>query len=274
MINLILPRIYESYSINNFFRDLTDYKEDYLKMPVNIIMTQGSFPYMYWNGRYNNNFGIGLFHKEMTDLCLNKIKLPIIFNCDNIFITPNDYEDTYINTILQMFHTGPNMIEISNLDFMNFLHEKYPYYYFVISEHYFLTNQPYDFLGVDYIKYFKCSAANTDLIELISDKRKILLSINYPCFKCPNYAQCDLASQAAQYNYSEQIPQKECNTFQNERLKCLSLNQLKEMQKFGIINFTIEDNFYNNQEYFYFLLNYLIKPEKQKEVIEMWEKRK
>lgn len=270
MINLILPRIYESYEINNFFRELVN-KKEYTIFPINIAMAQGTFPYMYWNGRYNNNFGNGMFHKELTELSLKKINLPLIINCDNIFISLEDYEDTYANIILQKFHTGSNYIELNNLDFMNFLHKKYPYYYFVISEHYFLTGQSYDLVNLDYIKYFKCSAKNMDLINLISEKKKILLSINYPCFECINYSQCDLTAQAAQYNYSEQFPQKTCNNFQNKHLECMPLNSLKEIQKFGISNFIIEDNFSNNKEYFYFLLNYLIKPEKQKIVIEKWE---
>lgn len=271
MINLALPRAYSSFSINQFFKALTQSDGNFFKTLINIPFVHGSFPYMYWNGRYNNVSGEGVFYRELSDLSSsNSFHLPLALNCDNVFITPNDYKDTYANTILSMFENGANLLEVHNLDFMQYLHEKYPYYYFIISEHYFLMDQPYDLVMQDHIKYFHCSAKNTELLTSLPDKRKALISINYHCFSCPNYAQCDLNTQLAQYSYSENYPMKTCNSFQNDRLKSLSLEQMHELCKMGFFNFVIEDNFINDDEYFSFLLQFLIKPEHHATVITMW----
>lgn len=271
MINLALPRAYNSCTINHFFKNLTYLNGEFFKIPINIAFAHGSFPYMYWNGRYNNNSGNGMFYQELADLSSsNKFHLAFAFNCDNIFIEPNDYEDTYANTILTLFENGANLLEVHNMNFMEYLHNKYPYYYFIISEHYFLTNQSYDLLKQDYIKYFHCSAQNTELLAQIENKNKALISINYHCFNCKNYAECDLNAQLAQYSYSEKCPTQDCKIFNNNRLKSLSLEQILELKKMGFTNFVIEDNFSDNNEYFTFLLQFLIKPEYQPQVMYMW----
>ena len=228
---------------------------------------------MYWNGRYNNNIGPGVLYHELNDLALNKVRYPILFNCDNIFIEEKDFFDSYANLVLNTFHTGANFIELNNLNLMQYLYEKYPNYYFVISEHYYLTGQSYDndLLQKECIKYFRCSLKNTELLDIIPDKNKILLSINFPCFGCDNFSQCDISMQASQYSYSELCPTKNCPSFNANRLICLSIDQMQQFAKQGVTNFLIEDNFADNNEYFSFLLNLFVKEEHHREVIKMWE---
>lgn len=275
MINIILPRVYESYSINNFFKNIINNSQLYCKEKnIVIFATKGSFPYGYWNGGRINNKGSGVFHRELNELSLTKIKTPIIFDCSNIFIEEKDYADTYMNTILNFFNNGANFIEVSNKDFFNYLLEKFPYYKYVLSEKYYLTDQDYEDAFLSNISYYLASFNNTNFIETCKEKNKIILNINNTCFLCNNFSNCDLITQKNQYNFSEEDIYFNCPEFLKNKLKICPLENLKDYLKLEISYFYIEDNFKDNQEYFYFLLDYLIKPEKQREVLELWERKK
>lgn len=275
MLNLSLPRVYFANNINNFFKEIITNENYKIKAQINLFGVSGSFPYMYWNGKFNNNIGNGVFRNELEFLSNKNINIPIHFDCTNVLLKLEDYYDTFGNIILELFQTGSNLIEISDLNFLNYINTKYPYYNFILSEYYYLQGNDYskELLNNDKIKYIKCTLENQELINIIPDKRKIIASINYKCFTCPNYSDCNISLQLAQYNYSEKDISKNCLILQN--YECPSLDDLKLIQKeTGISHFAIEDNFKNNQDYFYFLLNYLIKPEYQKDILEKWDRNK
>lgn len=273
MLNLSLPRMYFADNINNFFKKIVSNEDKKLKTELTIFGVSGSFPYMYWNGKFNNNKGNGIFREQLQSLSGKGLGFPLHLDCSNVLLTQEDYYDTFGNIILELFQTGSELIEISNINFLNYINNKYPYYKFILSEYYYLQGQNYttEILNNEHIKYFKCSLENKELIDIIPNKTKIIASINYKCFTCPNYSDCNISLQLAQYNYSEKDVSRDCLILQN--YKCPSLDDLKVIQKeTGISHFAIEDSFKNNQDYFYFLLDYLIKPEYQKDILEKWDK--
>ena len=64
------------------------------KVPIKFIYTAGSFPYTYWNGGMNNNFGPGNNTYDTVIKYYQTNLLPLRINCSNINLNKEDFNDT------------------------------------------------------------------------------------------------------------------------------------------------------------------------------------
>lgn len=267
MIYFTLQNFYENQKLNNIFLIIQDKFPNSFKVPVKFIYTAGSFPYTYWNGGINNNFGIGNNTYDTIIEYSNKNLLPLRINCSNINLNPNDFDDTIMNVILNLLNNSSNAIELSNLELYEYLYKKYPNFHYILSNNFDLINP----LTPDLINklneicdfYFIQISLNKikdfNFLKAIKNKRNIELPIGDIC-NCPNLNNCNIQEQIAQYNYSDSFTRINCS-------KCSGLSSnlsIEDIQNnyapLGFHNFILPDycNSKNNN-IIKFFINYFIK---------------
>lgn len=268
MIYFTLQNFYENQKINNILNLVLNKFPESFKSPVKFIYTAGSFPYTYWNGGINNNFGIGNNTYNSVIQCFQNNVLPLRLNCSNINLIKEDFDDTIMNVILELLNNSSNAIELSNLELYEYLYKKYPNFRYVLSNNfdliYSLTpelinklNEICDFyliqLPLNKVKDFA-------YLKAIKSKKNIELPIGDICNICPNLDKCNIEEQNSQYNYSDSFTKINCS-------KCLGLSNiisLEDIQKnyvpLGFHNFILPDycNSKNNN-IIKFFINYFIK---------------
>ena len=267
MIYFTLQNFYENQKLNNIFLIIQDKFPDSFKVPVKFIYTAGSFPYTYWNGGINNNFGIGNNTYDTIIEHSNNNLLPLRINCSNINLNPNDFDDTIMNVILNLLNNSSNAIELSNLELYEYLYKKYPNFHYILSNNFDLINP----LTPDLINklneicdfYFIQIPLNKikdfNFLKAIKNKRNIELPIGDIC-NCSNLNNCNIQEQIAQYNYSDSFTKINCS-------KCSGLSSnlsIEDIQNnyapLGFHNFILPDycNSKNNNMIKFFI-NYFIK---------------
>lgn len=267
MIYFTLQNFYENQKLNNIFLIIQDKFPNSFKVPVKFIYTAGSFPYTYWNGGINNNFGIGNNTYDTIIEYSNKNLLPLRINCSNINLNPNDFDDTIMNVILNLLNNSSNAIELSNLELYEYLYKKYPNFHYILSNNFDLINP----LTPDLINklneicdfYFIQIPLNKikdfNFLKAIKNKRNIELPIGDIC-NCSNLNNCNIQEQIAQYNYSDSFTRINCS-------KCSGLSSnlsIEDIQNnyapLGFHNFILPDycNSKNNN-IIKFFINYFIK---------------
>lgn len=267
MIYFTLQNFYENQKLNNIFLIIQDKFPNFFKVPVRFIYTAGSFPYTYWNGGINNNFGIGNNTYDTIIEYSNNNLLPLRINCSNINLNPNDFDDTIMNVILNLLNNSSNAIELSNLELYEYLYKKYPNFHYILSNNFDLINP----LTPDLINklneicdfYFIQIPSNKikdfNFLKAIKNKRNIELPIGDIC-NCPNLNNCNIQEQIAQYNYSDSFTRINCS-------KCSGLSSnlsIEDIQNnyapLGFHNFILPDycNSKNNN-IIKFFINYFIK---------------
>ena len=267
MIYFTLQNFYENQKLNNIFFIIQDKFPDSFKVPVKFIYTAGSFPYTYWNGGINNNFGVGNnTYDTIIEYSKNNI-LPLRINCSNINLTPDDFDDTIMNVILNLLNNSSDAIELSNLELYEYLYKKYPNFHYILSNNFDLINP----LTPDLINklneicdfFFFLIQLNKikdfDFLKAIKNKKNIELPIDDIC-NCPNLNNCNIQEQIAQYNYSDSFTRINCS-------KCSGLSSnlsIEDIQNnyapLGFHNFILPDycNSKNNN-IIKFFINYFIK---------------
>ena len=267
MIYFTLQNFYENQKLNNIFLIIQDKFPDSFKVPVKFIYTAGSFPYTYWNGGINNNFGIGNNTYDTIIEYSNNNLLPLRINCSNINLNPNDFDDTIMNVILNLLNNISNDIELSNLELYEYLYKKYPNFHYILSNNFDLINP----LTPDLINklneicdfYFIQIPLNKikdfNFLKAIKNKRNIELPIGDIC-NCSNLNNCNIQEQIAQYNYSDSFTKINCS-------KCSGLSSnlsIEDIQNnyapLGFHNFILPDycNSKNNN-IIKFFIDYFIK---------------
>ena len=261
MIYVSLPDFYLNYNIINRIKNI---KEEYLKYPVTFSEVTGNFPFCYWNGGFNANYMDSFALNEELNDVINHCQIPIRFNCANIYLQPEDYDDTYANLILAIGENGSNTISISNVSLWNILQEKYPFYSFVFSREADLIYK----MDANIVNTL-CESGNFELVELpicfkkldkIKQKDKVELLIN-----TNNIADYDLWRKElhkSHYNFSDGFYFSEYN---NQIL--IPEEELKEYVAQGFYHFAV-DSFSNEQDLANFLVKYFIKPEFQLQIYE------
>ena len=267
MIYFTLQNFYENQKLNNIFLIIQDKFPDSFKVPVKFIYTAGSFPYTYWNGGINNNFGIGNNTYDTIIEYSNNNLLPLRINCSNINLNSNDFDDTIMNVILNLLNNSSNAIELSNLELYEYLYKKYPNFHYILSNNFDLINP----LTPDLINklneicdfYFIQIPLNKikdfNFLKAIKNKRNIELPIGDIC-NCSNLNNCNIQEQIAQYNYSDSFTRINCS-------KCSGLSSnlsIEDIQNnyapLGFHNFILPDycNSKNNN-IIKFFIDYFIK---------------
>lgn len=267
---------FDSKNINfyNFLRDYFTFNKDYLLTPVTFTGVSGSFPYSYHNGNLNNNYGKGVIYKDLIQY-QESSTYPFRFDCSNIYLTEEDFDDTFLNLYLKIFEIGSNYIEISNLDFLEYLKNKYPNYKYILSNNAnFLTPFTPEILNkfteldiFDLIQLNFSQAKNINFLKLLKNKNKYELPIGQLCNNCPKSANCLKLEQQTQYNFSDNFTRINCSlrTGLNKDTNILSLETIKKQYlPLGFNHFILPDFIQSFKDDIYiFIANYFIKQEYQ-----------
>ena len=132
-INFSLPFFIQNLNFNNFLKQyLKKYPERARFLNSSIDSVYGNFSWTYWNGGINNNTGKISLYNDIF-MINNQSHIPIQLNCSNIFLENNDLYDTHMNVIFKLLENNGNLIELSNIQFYEFLSKKYPGYDYILS---------------------------------------------------------------------------------------------------------------------------------------------
>ena len=268
MIYFTLQNFYENQKLNNILFIIHQQFINSFKAPIKFIYTAGSFPYTYWNGGINNNFGIGNNTYDTVIKYYQTNLLPLRINCSNINLNKEDFNDTIMNVILDLLNNSSNAIELSNLELYEYLYNKYPNFHYILSNNFNLINpltpelinKLNEISDFYFIQIPLNKVKDFDYLKAIKNKKNIELPIGDICGNCSNLDQCNIQEQIAQYNYSDSFTKMNCS-------KCLGLNgiiSLEDIQKnyvsLGFHNFILRDYYDSkNNNMIKFFINYFIK---------------
>ena len=268
MIYFTLQNFYENQKLNNILFIIHQQFINSFKAPIKFIYTAGSFPYTYWNGGINNNFGIGNNTYDTVIKYYQTNLLPLRINCSNINLNKEDFNDTIMNVILNLLNNSSNAIELSNLELYEYLYNKYPNFHYILSNNFNLINpltpelinKLNEISDFYFIQIPLNKVKDFDYLKAIKNKKNIELPIGDICGNCSNLDQCNIQEQIAQYNYSDSFTKMNCS-------KCLGLNgiiSLEDIQKnyvpLGFHNFILPDYYDSkNNNMIKFFINYFIK---------------
>lgn len=268
MIYFTLQNFYENQKLNNILFIIHQQFIDSFKVPIKFIYTAGSFPYTYWNGGINNNFGIGNNTYDTVIKYYQTNLLPLRINCSNINLNKEDFNDTIMNVILDLLNNSSNAIELSNLELYEYLYNKYPNFHYILSNNFNLINpltpelinKLNEISDFYFIQIPLNKVKDFDYLKAIKNKKNIELPIGDICGNCSNLDQCNIQEQITQYNYSDSFTKMNCS-------KCLGLNgiiSLEDIQKnyvpLGFHNFILPDYYDSkNNNMIKFFINYFIK---------------
>ena len=268
MIYFTLQNFYENQKLNNILFIIHQQFIDSFKAPIKFIYTAGSFPYTYWNGGINNNFGIGNNTYDTVIKYYQTNLLPLRINCSNINLNKEDFNDTIMNVILDLLNNSSNAIELSNLELYEYLYNKYPNFHYILSNNFNLINpltpelinKLNEISDFYFIQIPLNKVKDFDYLKAIKNKKNIELPIGDICGNCSNLDQCNIQEQITQYNYSDSFTKMNCS-------KCLGLNgiiSLEDIQKnyvpLGFHNFILPDYYDSkNNNMIKFFINYFIK---------------
>lgn len=215
--------------------------------------------------------------------CHRACDIPIRLNCANILLSKTeDFYDTINHTILSLCHNSSNYIEVSTLDLLYFLQEKYPHYQFVFSKEADLI-VPFSPDIVNAINEKQCFrlvslpervSCDIEFLQAIKRKHSIELTVNTTCdFKCFNYESCAKMQHLNQYNYSGENPQLLCQKRvpYHQGKVLLDLDTIvNDYVPMGITHFRLAEVAENPRDrLLIFLVKYFIKEEYQTQVFEM-----
>lgn len=230
MIYFTLPDFYQNFKINQFLLKASSMWEDKFKVPVHFSLMSGSFPFSSWNGGFNNNKGTYSFLSQDPSLQVFPLyydydsykysDVPFRLNCSNVCLEDFDFLDEHMNTILKLNENGCNEIELSNLNLLMYISEKYPEYTFVFSDNADLI-KPMDIDMINSLTSFDQLSCiklpfrfNTDLelLKSIENKKKIELVVNTLCPpNCPSFTECYIQEDESQLAYQSVGPIETCD---------------------------------------------------------------
>ena len=274
MLKFTLSNFYNNFTFFSFMDFLIHGRKEIFK-EENIAFSyfEGNFPYCYWNGGYNNNYGKGAFYQDILEK-VHLTTVPLRLNCSNVLLEDFDFNNVFGNLILSLSDTGSNIIEISNLKLMEYIKDKHPNYNYIFSKEAFLINELTPEIVNCITKNDKILLVslpefyndNIEFLNSLEDKSKIEITLNPRCdINCTNFYNCHLNVHKTQIDYSGQDVFQLCQ--KNKRLQdsfILDFNEIKEKyQKLGINNFYINDNYHNENDYASFFISNFIKQEYQ-----------
>lgn len=280
---LSLPIIFskENVAFNrilyNFLRDKPEAK----RFDFVIESNYGSFPYVTWNGNINSNFGELCLERNFYEICLSH-PLLIRYDFSNVLLEKNDYWDIHSNIILKNSENGSNQIEISNLDLMQYIQDKYPQYTYVFSKNADLINplnteiinsinSSNNFILINLPYYFN---TEKELLESLINKNNIELIVGARC-KCPKeqIQKCLLAENYHQLYFNKYSVFQDC-AIENKYTDCNEIyEEIKKLKSLGFSHFKIDAPAPIDLKNFnLYLIHSLIKPEYHLEILQALKK--
>ena len=135
MLNFTLSNYLNANSLNVKFLDLLSKFQHYLKYEkININQIECAFPFDSWNGGCNLNQNTNiLLNYELDTLLFNFRIKSMRYNCSNLFLETNDFEDNYHKILLPKLDNGATAILISNLKLYEYLKQHYNFSKFILS---------------------------------------------------------------------------------------------------------------------------------------------
>ena len=278
MIHFALSDFFFNENIINYFSYIDT---NYLKRKdISFYCAIGNFPFCYWNGGFNNNIDTSVVYTDILDKITNT-SIPIRFNCNNVYLTQEDFEDTFANLILSLGENASNSISISNFKLLKFLQERYPNYKYVFSKEANLIEKftpeiVNTILNNENFLYFQIPeelGQNLDFLKQIDKKEKIEVPINYICNKdCNRYNMCLRHEHQAQYNFSGYNNFFHCAKTNGLNSTIIPFDQITQYEKIGITHFYLNPVVDKNKEKsLLFLIDYFIKDEYKIKVLEEFE---
>lgn len=262
VIYIQLPNLFECINQNLAIKYLSDNYISYFKIPVSFNYVGGNFPYTI-AAIHNNNSNQSASYENILQIFNKYSQCNIISNLDfsNLLLTEDDLNNEYLNCILSLYNNGSNLLEISDLNILNAIKKKFPYYRFNINN--FNQINDYDDLNAllenDSIAFVNLNP-NTKLnLQKIKNKTKTTITLNPKhCYFCDKQLEC---------LFKENIKVKEFSTVSiinncSSLFKTDTKLQLEDYIKMGYHNFkfeTVIPQAYDSLLLFY--LNYFIKPE-------------
>lgn len=281
MIYFTLSNFYENFLINNFMFFLNKTQPQYFREKISFIQASGNFPYSSWNGDINNCAGLGSFYSDFETL-YKKSFVPLRFNFSNILLEEHDYHDAMNNLVLDINENGSNLIEISNLELMDYILEKNPTYKFVFSKnaHYInqftpeLLNIIIDFQKFELIGIPDDLRFNFDFLKEIKKRNLLEITVNSHCpKKCKFLNECILQEHQLQLEYSGKSLLLQCDKgLPILNTEVITLEDIKKKYlPLGITHFTFANFPSGIYNVLTFYLNYFIKDEYHQKAYLEWE---
>lgn len=250
MLYFTLPEMVNNLKINTFLINLHEAKPEYFKYDIQFFSINGNFNYTLWNGEINNNYGKFLKFRQLN--IAKKYNIPVRFNCSNILLINEDFDDEYMNIILMINKNRNGYIELNDFKLMDYIKNKYPQYKFILS---FTSKYTINDIN-NLLDQFDLIKLPIDFINLeqIKNKEKIELIINPNCLlSCSKYDECDLLESQYHNIYSNKSVKNTCQLNNNN---IFNLNTNFKYFSFSQGNFNP-----------YFYINFFIKEEYQYQTI-------
>lgn len=287
MINFTLPNSFYLKQANDFIVAMSRYHAEALKhKQFNICAESGSVPYLSWNGGINSNVGAGIYYNSLVDF-QRAIIVPNRLNMANVLLEDYDYDDCFGQTILEIFHDGSTLLEISSIPLMEKINCNYPNYRFVFSKQADLINEftPEILNGICQIpnvvrigipdKY----SYDIEWLKQLQSKSKYEITVNPMCPpSCEHCDSCVLQEHQNQINFSNVQLIANCNKRNDiyNPNKIISIDEIvKTYNKMGFSYFTFNFNHAMDENFWVsFYIDYFFKPEYHSMLFTEWSKSK
>lgn len=128
-----LPDFYNLFNLNMNLLKLMDESPGYFRDNIVIESMYGTFPGCIWNSGRGQMGQAPYENMIQTIAALNQHNISIRFTFTNGLLSGRHFKDYYGNTILELANTGMNGINISSLEFSDYLTLNYPDYYLMWS---------------------------------------------------------------------------------------------------------------------------------------------
>lgn len=189
MINFILPNSF--CDVDNNLKLIE--KNNYSNLFYGV---EGNFAFSIYTGRANNNLGNDFMAYidivRSVELYQEISENMTIIDFSNTLLEETDYEDAMGEVILDEFADKDNVFfELSDIDFIDFLVNKYPKIQIILHENYTIFHSEEDIQNV-IEKYPNIKGINITILNLcqnINIKKIGVLNLD-SCFYCPQYPLC------------------------------------------------------------------------------------
>lgn len=275
MLFISLPLMYYNF---NFNIKLSHYarKKDYLKLPLRINSSFGSFPFSIFNGGSNLNIQNDSFllNGDIDNFLNSKNNmLPFRFDCSNILLLDDDLKNIYQNIILEYGNNAGNFIEISDFRMLHYLQEKFSNYEFIFSKNSNLINPlTPEIINtiLDQDIFYLLELPNNfkkdlEFLDRIKKKDKVEIIIGNKC-SCVNSLNCELQEQEYILNFSNNTNFYNCQKLNKYTNNHELIDEINFYKKLGFNHFKIDTPpFFQNEQFKHYLVCNLIKEEYQLE---------
>lgn len=241
----------------------------------------GIFPGCIWNGSNISTAGSNDREeiKNIIQFYNQELNIPLAFTFTNLMVEPQHYYDTYGNTIAELGNNGMNSIIVSNLQFEEYLRTNYKNYTYcrsiLAAENVpYALNNDYGEYNISIINRMKNNDWNYLNTIPLEDRDKIEFVCNNPCAdNCPyiydHYKEISLCQLQLNKKSPCKLNTEIFNNYQAETKSKTYISRKKIDEEYlpnGFNKFKCHGCGYIDN-IIISILNYLIKPEYQDDIL-------